>query len=97
MGKGSKRRRRELGAERLAELLRLGTERGVEVRVFTPIHCRIFGETIVDYWPTTGRTWITGTSDSAREMTPREAIDLATFAQPELMPEGAEDHLRSLQ
>lgn len=97
MGKGSKRRRRELGAERLSELRRLGTERGIEVREFTAIHCRIFGTTTVDYWPTTGRTWITGSNEPAQEMTPQEAMDLATFARPESLPEGAHEHLRSLQ
>lgn len=96
MGRAKKQKRRELGAERLSRLLELGTKRGIEIEIFSAIHCRIHGHRTVDYWPTSGRCWVTNSNERAQEMTPDEAIDLAGFTWDGL-PEGAADHLRSLQ
>jgi hypothetical protein len=90
------KRRRELGKKRLAELHELCSQAGYRVQVFTPIHVRIMGVNQVDYWPTTGRGWLTHTSHAAQVMTPSEAVEMAGARLPELPAEAA-DHMRSLR
>lgn len=75
-------------------LVNLASAEGVEVRKFSPLHCRIFGAVVVDYWPSTSRAWVLGSRDKAREMSPVEAYELSKYK--EILPEGAEDHLRNL-
>jgi hypothetical protein len=82
----------------MKELRELAVLNGFEVRSFSPIHSRVFGSTVVDYWPTSGRAWVTGSNERAREMAPHEVIELACEVNKfESLPEGAEDHMRSLQ
>jgi hypothetical protein len=48
---------------------------------------RIFGDSTVDYWPSTGRAWLLNSSEKAMDMTPEEAVALAigTYTAPEEM------------
>lgn len=65
-----------------------------EMREFTPKHYRIFGHTVVDYWPGTGSCWVVGSFSKAKRMEPHEVIVLA--CQLGKLPEGAEDHMKSI-
>jgi len=103
MGKAGKRRKRQIrkesGSLRLSEIRSLARSFGFEVEVFSPIHCRIHGSTLVDYWPTSSRAWLTHSRNKAEVRTPREVIALAGAHLPdvELLPEGAADHLKALR
>lgn len=94
-----KTRKKRAEAEFRIQILRaILLPHGIEVRQFNPIHYRIFGETVVDYWPTTGRCWITGSADAAVKKTPEEvaALALQYASITELLPEQALDHLKSI-
>lgn len=89
------KRNRLRGLERLSELRRLAAPHGFEVRAFSDIHIRVFGNTVVDYWPTSGRAWLVGAKGRASNMTPEEVVAAAlSFTD---LPDGAEDHLRAIK
>jgi hypothetical protein len=90
--KQNKRLRRDL---RIATLRSFCLSFGFELRQFTPKHFRIFGHTVVDYWPDTGSCWVVGSFRKASKMDSEEVIVLAS--QLSGLPEGAEEHLRSIQ
>jgi hypothetical protein len=92
----SRKRKRERGRERLSELRDLARSAGFRLEEFSAIHCRVFGSSVVDYWPTTGRAWVTGSKEPAEKVTPQEVIEWAGGMRIPL-PEGAEEHLRSIQ
>lgn len=60
-----------------------------------PMHVRVTGECVVDYWPATQNAWLYGSKHEANVTAPEEVIALALQAF--RLPEGASDHLRSLQ
>lgn len=92
----SNKRKRKRGAERLVELKRLAAESGIDVVAFSPIHCRVFGDTVVDYWPTTKRTWITGSTKKAAVCEPQEVVALAREPQLVVEQEAAIEHMRAI-
>lgn len=47
------------------------------VSQYSVSHLRIFGKIVVDYWPSTNKVWIVGTSGKAAQMTPRQVCELA--------------------
>lgn len=49
----------------------------------------------MDYWPGKGTTWVVGSMEKGRKMTPIEAVSVA-LAKP-LLPEGSAEHLNSLR
>lgn len=63
--------------ERLNELRTLAKPLGIGVWAFSPIHCRVFGKLTVDYWPSTTRAWIRGSSGKAKKLAPGEVLALA--------------------
>ena len=64
---------------RTAELRRLKTETpGLEVFEFSPSHLRLIGKILVDYWPSTGRAWITDSAEPTFEQI--EPCDVVTLA-----------------
>lgn len=67
---------------------------GVELRKFSPLHFRIMGANMVDYWPSTSRAWLVGSSHKAKQMSPQEAYALSIHA--ELLPENAIDHMKNI-
>lgn len=97
MGKRDQRRRsKKLFAEaNRVQLLELGEQHRIEIRRFNEIHYRIFGKTIIDYWPSTGRGWEVSSYHAARKMTPLEAFFIALTDEVRL-PEGAQEHLKSI-
>lgn len=63
-----------------AEMLIAGLQhqlQGYEVRRYSKYHYRIFGETVVDYWPTKNKCWITGSSEKALILSINEVAALA--------------------
>jgi hypothetical protein len=92
----SRKRKREKGRERFSELRDLASSAGFRLQEFSAIHCRIFGTVTVDYWPTTGRAWVTDSRERASKMTPYEVIELAG-GSPQNLPEGAVEHLQSIR
>lgn len=75
------KKRREIGEYRLAELRRLASDAGFELQEYSRVHCRLFGAAVVDYWPTTGKAWLTGSSAKATRMTPTEVVSVAREAR----------------
>ena len=69
--------KRYIGKIRRLRLRELCTKAGIGVVCYSDVHMRIFGPTVVDYWPTTGKGWMTGMTEKSRVMTPEEALDLA--------------------
>jgi hypothetical protein len=51
----------------------------VQVFEFSPIHFRIIGKISIDYWPSTGRAWITGSNDYAVKLEPESVFGFAIF------------------
>lgn len=91
------KRKEKKAIERLNELRRLAKPLGFGVWAFTPIHCRVFGESTVDYWPSTARAWVRGSSGKAKKLEPAEVISLARQTMPlERLPDGAQEHLHSI-
>jgi hypothetical protein len=69
----------------------------VQVFEFSPIHFRIIGKISIDYWPSTGRAWITGSNDYAVKLEPESVFGFAAIGfEFETFPEGAKEHLESL-
>jgi hypothetical protein len=103
MGKRRGRGGRDpIGAlQRLEELKGLSLKAGVSgvlLNVF-PMHVRVSGQQTVDYWPATERAWIVGAKESVKPVSPAEVVEWALQEppSPNLFPEGALDHLRSIQ
>jgi hypothetical protein len=61
----------------LSELRKYSEILGVEVWEFSPIHLRIVGKNLVDFWPTTGKAWMLGSYSPARIMTALQVCELA--------------------
>lgn len=69
---------------------------GVKVTQFSEIHFRIEGLFSVDYWPSTGRVWITGSKEAFEQiLEPWEAMKLAQGDYHPL-PEGAAEHMSAI-
>lgn len=97
MGSKSKR---ALALHRIEELKRLCKAEGFQLFEFSPIHFRVVGRTRVDYWPSTSKAWITDSAQKGEKRTPVEVVQLARLLpldEGPLLPEGAQEHLRSLQ
>ena len=90
--KGKKLREYELN---LAELRKLKSRYELEVWEFSRIHLRVVGKMQVDYWPSTGKAWETGSFEPARKMTVEEVCHMA-MGEPDMLPEGAREHMFSL-
>lgn len=73
--------------------------KGVSVQMLNkyPMHVRITGHLIVDYWPATQRAWVFGSEHAANVTPPEDAIQMALAGNPERFPEGALEHLRTIQ
>jgi hypothetical protein len=100
MGKRARARKRKLAQERLAELKAMCVHNHFELRCFSPIHVRVFGNSVVDYWPTTGRVWVLGMVGGASAGTPADAVRLASeFSREELVVgyESARSHLKEIK
>lgn len=102
MKRQAKREQKQrISAERLAELKTEAKLRDVEVTVLNPypMHVRLKGRCTVDYWPATQRAWVFGSEHRANITSPAEAVAMALGESvgPDQLPEGAMDHLRSLQ
>jgi hypothetical protein len=97
---GKKRRAEKLKQNMLDYTLikAMGEVSGVEVLLLNeyPMHLRLKGERIVDYWPSTRRAWEYGSEyQSAVKVNPEEVVTL-TLSQNLLSPE-AQEHLRSIK
>lgn len=68
---------------------------GFRIDQYTESHLRVFGPTVVDYWPGTGSCWLTDTMHKSQKMEPAEVLALAST--PNLLPEGASDHLKDIK
>jgi hypothetical protein len=90
-----KRRKRQRDREFRVNLMRdLYSQYPVEVLEFSPIHYRVIGTCcIVDYWPSTGRAWIVGSSSTAAVMEPKEVFELVAIG---IIPEDSKQHILSL-
>lgn len=86
-------RKRELGKWRVGRLTELANALGYKVHVYSKIHMRVFGETVIDYWPTSGKCWKTGSSEKSQPMTPEQAIVLA---QSLTLEDEADKHMASI-
>lgn len=93
MGKG----RRETGERRLVELRGLAVEAGFSLVEFSVIHCRIFGATTVDYWPTSGRIWRTGSAEKAFPGEPKDAISVARQSREVVEGDSATAHMKAIR
>ena len=93
MGKGKKR----ATERRIAELRELAKSAGFRLVEFSAIHFRIFGAVAVDYWPTTGRMWITGSATKAAIVEPHEAIHAAQQEAQVIDGESAASHMKSIR
>jgi hypothetical protein len=51
---------------------------GIGIKKYTPYHYRIFGDVIMDYWPTKNKCWLTGSKIKAMSASP---IDIAKLAR----------------
>lgn len=74
--------------------------KGVSVQMLNqfPMHVRVTAHRVVDYWPATQRAWVFGSQHEANKTSPEDVIAMAldSSAAPQL-PEGAAEHLRTLQ
>jgi hypothetical protein len=91
---GMARGKRERGKRRLAELMKLSAIHGFDVHAFSPIHVRVHGDIDVDYWPTTGKAWVVGSSKSLRGE-PTDVIELASTGSV-VEQRAAEAHMRAI-
>jgi hypothetical protein len=67
----SESRRKEL----VEILVNLSARNKLRVHQYSRTHFRIFdGAQVVDYWPTTGKAWITETADPAFKASPADVI-----------------------
>jgi len=91
----SKQKKREKKAQRLKELEALIKADGMRVNLqqYSSAHFRLFGPTVVDYWPGSGRCWVTGSSEKSTKMTPAEVL-IAALTIP--LPPDASDHLKAI-
>lgn len=71
-----KQKKHRLKANR-EELAVLASSLGLEVWEFTNLHLRIVGKRMVDFWPSTGTTWVVGSEERGMRLSVREACDLA--------------------
>ena len=90
----SKRSKIEQRDRNIRILQGIAADRGFPIQKFSDTHYRIFGVSIVDYWPTTSRCLVTGSSERSQILEPAEVIALAAHAK---LPDGAWEHLRSIQ
>jgi len=51
---------------------------------------------MIDYWPTTGKAWVTGSSDSAVFREPDEAMEMALTSSGVVDGEVAESHMQAI-
>lgn len=78
MGKRARRERREEAEFRLHLLL--SQANGVNIKILhrsSPIHVRVCGEVTVDYWPSTNRAWLYGSSQKGFGAEPEEVLRIA--------------------
>ena len=71
-----KRKKRLKYESNLAELRKLKDMHGLEVLEFNKIHLRIVGKKLVDYWPSTGKAWVVGSTEQGRAMTVQQVCEL---------------------
>lgn len=60
MGEVTRSRKAQLREARIGELRRLVADAGLGLQEYGAAHARVFGPTVVDYWPGSGRAWRTG-------------------------------------
>lgn len=90
----SKQKKSEKRAQRLKELQRLVEESGrINLQQYSSTHFRLFGPTVVDYWPGSGSCWLTGSNEKSTKMEPPEVIAMS-LAEP--LPPDAREHLDSI-
>jgi len=92
----TKRTKSKRGRENLVKLGSLCLAHGIRLQIFTDRHARLFGASTVDYWPTTGRYWLTGSNERAKSGTPEEAVQLATRPRLVVEQEAAVSHMKSI-
>lgn len=87
------------GKDRLVELKSLTEQYGLRLDIYSPTHCRIFkGAVCVDYWPTSGKAWRTGSGEKSRGLTPKQTVDfLRSLPHAQTLPEGSKEHLQSIK
>ena len=58
-----------------ANLIRLCDSIGIEFQEYTPnVHFRLFGQTVVDYWPSSQKAWLTGSMAKGKKMHPEDVV-----------------------
>lgn len=62
-----------------------------------PMHIRIFGQRVVDYWPATGKAWIVGSNERGQKLTPAQALDLAGYLGAPVIPPSEDTPLWKLR
>lgn len=100
MSKKAKRVQKERDSwARYNVLANEAVRKNVSVRMLNqyPMHVRITGNCVVDYWPATQRAWVFGSEHAANVTPPEGAIQMALAGVPEWLPEGALEHLRTIQ
>lgn len=75
-----KRELRLLKAEAHVAELRELLGSGYEVKRYSPYHYRIFGGTVIDYWPTKNKAWVTGSDKKSVAVSPHDVAVLAQGA-----------------
>lgn len=90
----SKQKRLEKKTQRLEELQVLVKRSGqINLQQYSHAHYRLFGPTVVDYWPGSGKCWVTGSNEKATVMEPQQVVK-ACLAEP--LPPGAQEYLDSV-
>ena len=88
-------KKEEKKARRLKELEELIKASGLNnLQQYSSAHYRLFGPTVVDYWPKSGKCWITGSNEKSKVMEPLEVMALV-LAEP--LPPDASDHMQSIK
>ncbi len=89
-----KQKRLEKKAQRLKELEAAVEASGrINLQQYSSAHLRLFGPTVVDYWPGSGKCWVTGSNEKSIVMEPHEVVNVC-LAEP--LPPGAREHLESI-
>ena len=97
MGKKRTQERKSQNQRDLTTVRAIAAISGVQVTVLNdyPMHLRLRGERVYDYWPSTHRAWEYGTEmKSAVKVDPCEVVGLTLDAS---LPESASEHLNALK
>lgn len=82
---------------RTEQMRRIYKSYPVQVLEFSSVHFRIIGKISIDYWPSTGSAWITGSEDYSVKLEPEDVFGFAAIGfEFQTFPEGAKEHLQSL-